>query len=615
MKTKIVFLAACLFFISNISSSQNKKADSLFVSCQEHNKKGMELIKSGDKKSGLKELYKAVEDFRDYDYEMMEKRDSIKVIIKNLLDSFPESPVYNIAYANMIMSTQRDSAGFAKAKEYYEKSINIEPKFRTGYSALGSLASLQGDSEEAIKQYNKAIKIDSTYYQAYYRLASIYKRAEMFDKANVYWQKIIKADSTSEYSVWSLLDIADTKKTFDEKYSIYKTALHLNNDMKEVVYGRMVFLLGNVKEAPDSAETMLRKIIGGEGGKIRNTKQTGLLKLFEIIRRKDKNRILEYAEEIYNEPNPVILLTAGSFIADSLNNIPLGLKYLEKAYEITSPESVYETVAFGRYNLKYLQGAAEQTKYGWVGAILGEEYYKEKNYEKALKYLLESALVNEKKKNPQSHYRLGDVYNELGKKDEAVKWYVKGLVIKDDAKARKKLEKLVAELNKDMTDESSISKAAEKLLRNERMKSATPAQDFVLPTLNNGKVSLSSLIGKVVILDFWATWCGPCIMELPKLVKLYEKYSANPNVVFYNIDVDEQPKVVQDFMNKKGYSFSVLMASGTDVSKKYEVTAIPVKFLVDKKGRIQYKHIGSTPQEDVVEQLSKEIDELLELEN
>ncbi len=612
MKTKIISLL--LFLLSTISFAQTTNVDSLFTAMKEHNSKGMALIKSGDKKAGLNELYQSVENFRDYDYELIDKRDSVKAVVKNLLDTNPANFVYNYIYGMMISLTQRDSAGFAKVKEYYEKTISLEPEFRSAYTALASIAQQQGDNEEAIRQYNNAIKIDSTYYQAYLRLASIYKRAEMYDKANVLWQKIIKADSTFESSTWAMLDIADTKKTFDEKYSVLQAALRLTKDLKVAVSQRLLYLLGYDKNAPDSAEILIRKIISGENGKLREIKQRGLSSIFNIISKNNKNRIPTFAEEVYNEQNPILLLQIGSFIADSLNNITLGLKYLEKAYDITTPESVYETIAFGKYDLKWLSGTAQKFKYGSVTLALGDKYYKQKDYDKALKYLLESAKVNEKNKYPQAHYLIGQVYNDLGKKDDAVKWLVKGLVIKNDAKARQTLEKLISELNSDVTDESAINKTIEKLLRDERMKSATPAADFTLSSLKNEKVQLSKLQGKVVILDFWATWCGPCIGELPKLVKLYEDYSRNSNVVFYNIDVDEQPKIIQEFMTKKGYSFNVLLASGTEVQKQYGVDAIPTKFLIDKKGRIQFKHIGAPPKEDVAEQLSKEIDELLQLD-
>ncbi len=614
MKTKIISLIVFLFFFSANSFAQTINVDSLFSAALEHHSIGMTLLKSGDKKAGLKELYQSASDFRDYRYWLSEKLDSLKNVFEGLLKKEPQSPVYNSQMGNWFISKQRDSVGFAKAKNYFEKAISIEPNYVLGYMSLAGLAQQQGNSGEAIIQFQKVIEIDSTYYQAYLYLASIYKRAEMFDKANVLWQKIIQADSTSESSTWAMLDIFDTKKTFDEKYSVLQAALRLTKDLKIAVSQRLLSLLGHTKDVPDSAEIMIRKIISSENGKLREIKQRGLSGILNIISRKNRNRIPEFAEEIYSEQNPLLLLQVGTFIADSLNNVTLGLKYLEKAYDITTPESVYETIAFGKYDLKWLSGTAERFKYGSVALALGEKYYKQKDYDKALKFLLESAPVNEKQKYPPAHYQLGYVYKDLGKKEDAVKWLVKGLVIKNDAKARQTLEKLISELNPDVKDEFAVSKTIEKLLRDERMKNSSLAADFTLPSLKNEKVQLSKLKDKVVILDFWATWCGPCIGELPKLVKLYEEYSKNSNVVFYNIDVDEQPKIIQEFMTKKGYSFNVLLASGTDVQKQYGVEAIPTKFLVDKKGRIQFKHIGAPPNEDVVEQLSKEIDELLQLD-
>ncbi len=428
----------------------------------------------------------------------------------------------------------------------------------------------------------------------------------MIDKAIGLWNKIIKADSSSSSSIWAMLDLAKTKKTFQEKYSIYKTALHLAKDNKTIVYQSILLLLGYNKDAPDSAETMARRIISGDDGRTREIRQRGLSTIYNILRKKDRNRIPVFAEEVYNESNPYLLLQLGTFIADSLDNTTLGIRHLEKAYEITSAESVYETVAHGRYDIKWLNSVAESFKYGRVALALGEKYYKQKNYDNALKYLLESAPVNERDKYPNAHYLLGYTYKDLRKKEEAVKWLVTGLVLKDDKKAMSALESLVKELE--------MKKTALQLILEERMKKANPATDFTLSTLKNERVQLSKLYGKVVMLDFWATWCVPCVGELPQLTKLYEKYANNKNVLFYSIDVNEQAKIIEDFMTKKGYSFEVLIAEGTDVQKSYGVEAIPTKFLIDKKGRIQFTHIGVPPNEDVVEQLSKEIDELLQLE-
>lgn len=97
MKTKIISLVLFLLLLSTISFAQNKKVDSLFSAMKEHNSKGTTLIKSGDKKAGLNELYQSVEDFRDYDYELIDKRDSLKLLLKIFWMLIPQTS-YIIIY-------------------------------------------------------------------------------------------------------------------------------------------------------------------------------------------------------------------------------------------------------------------------------------------------------------------------------------------------------------------------------------------------------------------------------------------------------------------------------------------------------------------------------------
>ncbi len=117
------------------------------------------------------------------------------------------------------------------------------------------------------------------------------------------------------------------------------------------------------------------------------------------------------------------------------------------------------------------------------------------------------------------------------------------------------------------------------------------AIDFTLTNLKGKKVKLSDYKGKVVILDFWATWCGPCRASFPKMQELVEKYK-NRNVEFFFINVWEKMKPadiktnVAKFIKENNYSFNVLFDFTDEIAAKYKVEAIPTKIVIDKNGNM-----------------------------
>ena len=118
-----------------------------------------------------------------------------------------------------------------------------------------------------------------------------------------------------------------------------------------------------------------------------------------------------------------------------------------------------------------------------------------------------------------------------------------------------------------------------------------PAPDFALKSASGENLRLSEYRGDVVMINFWATWCGPCRQEMPLLDELYVRYQrVGFNLLGVNID-DDTGRAMK-MIDELGVTFPVLFDSRKEVSKLYHVAAMPVTLLVDREGRIRYVHHG-----------------------
>lgn len=135
------------------------------------------------------------------------------------------------------------------------------------------------------------------------------------------------------------------------------------------------------------------------------------------------------------------------------------------------------------------------------------------------------------------------------------------------------------------------------------------AADFTLPDLSGKKHKLSDFKGKVVLLDFWATWCGPCRLSTPALVALNAKLKGRKAAII-GLSIDEDPAVIPPFLKKMNVTHLVLHAGSDPVSLSYDVRGIPAFYILDKKGRIRKMYPGYRP--GLEKDWERVIDSLLE---
>jgi len=118
-----------------------------------------------------------------------------------------------------------------------------------------------------------------------------------------------------------------------------------------------------------------------------------------------------------------------------------------------------------------------------------------------------------------------------------------------------------------------------------------PAPGFTLKSREGKDISLASFKGQVVLLNFWATWCGPCREEMPQLNRLYEKYRAS-GFVLLGVNVDDDTSKAAEVAKKLGLTFPVLLDTDKKVSKLYDLSTMPSTVIIDRDGKVRYVHRG-----------------------
>lgn len=147
----------------------------------------------------------------------------------------------------------------------------------------------------------------------------------------------------------------------------------------------------------------------------------------------------------------------------------------------------------------------------------------------------------------------------------------------------------------------------------DRPSTPVAAPSFVLTDLSGARVSLGSLSGKVVLLNFWATWCIPCRTEMPGMERVWQQYHDR-GLAIVAVSVDEGgEKRIAKFVRRLNLSYPILLDPPSEVAERYEVSGLPASYLIDGEGRLIGRLVGSR-EWDSPEALSL-IEQLLGLQN
>lgn len=474
-------------------------------------------------------------------------------------EAYPDNrKKYLINYARLQMLIKKDDAPKIVQKEI-ESILKAGLKEETDYSNLESLYSVAKLPEQ--QKFITSLKKEKF-------PAGTWTRADILNK--YYQEKDIEKKK-------QMLDDILVKTETDENWKMYKANISNYKAQLANLYMEKKDWV-NFKKAVDEAKI------------------------------EDKERLAQ----LYNSAAWEMQKTSDNLpLAEEFSRIATNY-YKEQWKNPTAKKPDYLTGKQWAENNKYMYGMFADT-YGMVMYRMGE-------YKKGFVFAKDAALVVNDGKDPDQN----NTYALLAEKVLPKKQYVKELEqfvingkstsdVKDvlkrayvkDKKSETGFDDYIAGLQK-----SAIEKMLEEL-KKKILNDKAPA--FALLDLEGKKLSLGELQGKVVVVDFWATWCGPCKASFPGMQKMVNKYKDDPNVKFVFIDTwesgDNKEKIVGDFIKNNKYTFHVLMDNESKVVVDYKVEGIPTKFVIDKNGNIRFKSIGFDGSDDkLINELTAMID-------
>lgn len=395
------------------------------------------------------------------------------------------------------------------------------------------------------------------------------------------------------------------------------------------------------QEPPVDSDDELRRAIESSGGSetqiIANLE--GYLKKFpksahqaeienEIyklsVKLRDRNRAISYAEKILagGENNIDVLTNLVTILrerrADGDLKKALGFAdQLVKQFEsLISSAAKPKRISAAQWEDRKQQGIASiYLLRGRVYADLGDD-------DKARADLVKSFGMA---RTAGAAITLAELAEKRKNTDEAIDFYSQGFVIAlagndeiDLKSVRRKLSQLyAAKQNSEAGLGDRVLKAYDTFIkeRDERLAKLEPPNanegltdplSFKLTKLDGSKLDLATLRGKVIVFNFWATWCGPCLTEMPLVEKTMTKYKDDKDVVFLAVSTDEDRELVPPHL--KQYKINLPVAYADSLNEFFTVTSIPTTIILDRKGELAFRMAGYNPREDFSVMLSEKIE-------
>ncbi len=435
------------------------------------------------------------------------------------------------------------------------------------------------------------------------------------------------------------LDTANSKQIGEKARNLISQKYNQHPDSAEVVQGALsgYRLIGDKAKADSLRQTFIknnpkssiairqdyRKAIKMEHSAEKRdllekiTRQTESLrqqfyshkKLFNYYKKEgDVANMVKQAEELsaIDWPRKVETLnTIAEAFAEQGDRLDLALSYAQQALD-QIPDAILNPV-YATGEASYIAGYIEETEAkkernrlrSKVYATFGHIYLKKSQFDKAEQYLVKSQNASD---TDAAKKYLGDLYMQTDRPKQAFDAYWDILLkAPNKEKVRQKLKKAYIahhgsvdgyESKTEKLDQLWRKKMAKKFKKKMRSDEAPPLKK--LTDLNGNPVDTDQFKNKVLILDFWATWCGPCRDSFPYLQKVYESYKDNPDIkiIVLNTGRSDNLKDVKKWYENNDYTFPAYYAKDAQITKDYNVKRLPNKIYIGQDGNIRFQSYG-----------------------
>lgn len=482
------------------------------------------------------------------------------------------------------------------------------------YNGMGNaFAGVKADKEKAILAFEKAFELDPVmrskyavnYFSLQYGLDKI-KGEKLVNEEIALLNKMPDAKEEDLMKVANLYSILKKKPAADSVFNLAKTKYPKGT----YAYNLAANGIYNEKDASKMAEKLNALIKDFNLDVNKKTDAEKIERYYGEIagaygEAKNNQKFEEYANKVANKASLAGIYNSYAWSsAEKKENLVFASAISKKSLELLEQAKNDPMPSYYASKDDYLKGI--ESSYGMYAdtyALL--LHHLGKNTE-AVKYQ-ELAVTQNNFANPEMNGRYVTFLAKAGQNDKVIRYAER--FIKEGQGTKQMKADLKIAYKGSQPFETYYAALERDALEREKAKIIKeminmPAPKFSLANLKGETVSLAALKGKVVIVDYWATWCGPCIASFPGMQKAVDKYKNDPSVVFLFVNTwqtdENREKVVKDWAAANpNYTFNVLLdtknakdPSKFDVIEQYEVTGIPTKFIVDGNGNIRFKKVG-----------------------